>query len=38
VADPAALAWTESTGAAIGGLWSWWSPGRLDDRCWVRAW
>jgi Icc protein len=38
VADPAALAWTESTGEAIGGLWSRWSPGRLDDRCWVRTW
>jgi Icc protein len=38
VADPVAVAWTESTGGALGGLWSWWSPGRLDDRCWTRTW
>jgi Icc protein len=38
VADPTALAWTEATGEALGGLWSWWSPGRLGDRCWVRTW
>jgi Icc protein len=38
VADPVALAWTESTGGALGGLWSRWSPGRLDDRCWTRTW
>lgn len=38
VADPAAMAWTESTRVAAGGLWSRWSPGRLADRCWTLSW
>ncbi len=38
VADPAAIAWTEVTGRAVGGVWQRWSPGTLDDRCWVQAW
>ncbi len=33
-----ALAWTERTGSAVGGLWSRWSPGSLDDRCFTVCW
>ena len=30
-----AVAWTEMTARAMGGLWGLWSPGRLEDRCWT---
>jgi len=33
IASPAATSWTESTRAALGGIWPRWSQGRLDDRC-----
>lgn len=33
-----AIAWTQMTARAIGGLWRWWSPGRLEDRCWTLTW
>jgi hypothetical protein len=36
--DPDAIAWTEMTRLALGGLWGWWSPGRLADRCWTLEW
>lgn len=36
--DPATVAWTERTRLALGGVWGWWSPGRLADRCWTREW
>jgi 3',5'-cyclic AMP phosphodiesterase CpdA len=38
VAEPSAIAWTEITRRAIGGIWGWWSPGRLSDRCWTLEW
>jgi 3',5'-cyclic AMP phosphodiesterase CpdA len=38
VAEPSAIAWTETTRRAIGGVWGWWSPGRLRDRCWTLEW
>jgi hypothetical protein len=38
VADEAAIAWTETTRRAMGGVWGWWSPGRLGDRCWTLEW
>jgi 3',5'-cyclic AMP phosphodiesterase CpdA len=38
VAAPAAIAWTETTRRAMGGIWGWWSPGRLSDRCWTLEW
>jgi 3',5'-cyclic AMP phosphodiesterase CpdA len=38
VAAPAAIAWTEITRRALGGIWGWWSPGRLADRCWTLEW
>jgi hypothetical protein len=38
VAEPSAIAWTETTRRALGGIWGWWSPGRLSDRCWTLDW
>ncbi len=38
VAEPAAIAWTELTRRALGGIWGLWSPGRLSDRCWTLEW
>jgi len=32
------IGWTDATAAALGGLWGWWSPGRLSDRCWSAPW
>jgi predicted phosphodiesterase len=36
--DPNTIAWTEMTRLALGGVWGWWSPGRLPDRCWTLEW
>jgi 3',5'-cyclic AMP phosphodiesterase CpdA len=38
VAEPSAIAWTETTRRALGGVWGWWSPGLLSDRCWTLEW
>ncbi|MFN3218940.1 MAG: metallophosphoesterase family protein [Acidimicrobiales bacterium] len=38
IAAPAALEWTERTGRALGGWWSHWSPGRIEDRCFTVTW
>lgn len=38
VERPDAIAWTQMTGRALGGIWGWWSPGRLSDRCWTLEW
>ncbi len=38
IARPDAIVWTEMTKRAVFGLWGWWSPGRLGDRCWVLEW
>jgi 3',5'-cyclic-AMP phosphodiesterase len=38
IAAPDVMAWTESTGRALGGVWGRWSPGRLDDRCFSHRW
>jgi 3',5'-cyclic AMP phosphodiesterase CpdA len=38
VERPDAIAWTQMTARAIGGVWRWWSPGRMDDRCWTINW
>ena len=35
---PLVLPWTEMTRRALGGVWGWWSPGTLADRCWTREW
>ncbi len=38
VAAPAAMAWTESTGAALGGLWAPWAAGIRSQRCFTHRW
>ncbi len=38
IAAPDAIAWTEGTARAVGGLWGHWSPGRRDDRCFSHRW
>ncbi|MBV9662251.1 MAG: metallophosphoesterase family protein [Acidimicrobiales bacterium] len=38
IAAPDVIAWTEMTARALGGLWGWWSPGSLADRCWSYTW
>jgi len=35
---PSVIAWTESTRWAVGGVWGWWSPGTLADRCFTIEW
>lgn len=34
VERPDAIAWTQMTSRAIGGVWRRWSPGHMSDRCW----
>ena len=38
IARPDAIAWTEMTRRAMGGVWGWWSPGTMSDRCWDLQW
>lgn len=38
VERPEAIAWTQMTGRALGGLWRSWSPGTMRDRCWSIEW
>ncbi|MGH9187436.1 MAG: metallophosphoesterase [Acidimicrobiales bacterium] len=38
VAEPSAIAWTQHTRRAVGGIWGWWAPGRLEDRCFSVTW
>ncbi len=38
VEEPSSVAWTERTRGALGGVWGWWSPGRIADRCWTLEW
>lgn len=33
-----AIAWTQMTARAVGGIWRWWSPGSMEDRCWSIDW
>ncbi|MEA3215473.1 MAG: 3,5-cyclic-AMP phosphodiesterase [Acidimicrobiia bacterium] len=35
---PSAMAWTEYTRRAAGGIWGWYAPGRLRDRCFTHRW
>lgn len=37
-ADPEAIDWTERVGTTLQGVWAWWAPGRLDDRCFTHPW
>ena len=38
VTDPAALAWSASTAQSFLRVWGWYSPGRIEDRCYTVAW
>ena len=38
VAEPEAIAWTESTRGCFLGLWGRWAPGTLDQRCFSLTW
>ena len=38
VEEPSCLAWTDRTRRAFGGVWRWWSPGTLADRCFTIPW
>lgn len=38
VMDPAALGWIEYSRLALGGLWQFYAPGRLADRCFTHSW
>lgn len=38
VAEPSAIAWTDRTRKAVGGIWSMWAPGYLDQRCFTHQW
>ncbi len=38
IARPDVLRWTERSASAALGLWSRWSPGTLDDRCFAHTW
>ena len=38
VAEPSAMAWTEHSARAMGGIYRYWTPGRLDDRCFSLNW
>ena len=35
---PDAMGWTEYSRRAVGGLWRWYAPGRLADRCFSHRW
>jgi 3',5'-cyclic-AMP phosphodiesterase len=38
VTDPEAMAWTDSTARALGGLWGPWAAGRTANRCFTHPW
>ncbi len=38
VIQPDCIGWTEYTRRAGLGLWGWWSPGRLEQRCFTHPW
>ncbi len=38
IAEPSVMAWHEYSRNAVGGLWNFWAPGDLDDRCISHAW
>ena len=38
IADPEALMWNERTRQAALGIWGWWAPGTLADRCFSHVW
>lgn len=38
ITAPDCVAWTDRTRTSMRGIWGWWSPGRLSDRCFSHAW
>ncbi len=38
IADPEALMWNERTRQSALGIWGWWAPGTLADRCFTHSW
>lgn len=38
ISEPSCIRWTDHTRRAAAGVWSWWAPGRLDDRCFTVRW
>ena len=38
VSRPDCIGWTDYTRRAVNGAWGVWSPGQLDDRCFVHRW
>lgn len=38
IGEPSAMVWTEYSQQAVLGLWSKWSPGRMEDRCLSHVW
>ncbi len=38
IADAEALMWNERTRQAALGVWGWWAPGTLADRCFSHSW
>jgi hypothetical protein len=38
IVAPEAITWSEYSRGALNGLWAYWSPGRLDDRCVAMTW
>lgn len=38
IKDPDAIAWTEFSRRAVGGLWAMWSPGLIEQRCVSNRW
>jgi 3',5'-cyclic-AMP phosphodiesterase len=38
IAAPEAIGWTEGTYWALRGVWGWWAPGAMSDRCFTHVW
>jgi hypothetical protein len=38
ITDPECITWTDRTRTSMGGIWGWWSSGRLSDRCFSHSW
>ena len=38
ITEPSCIRWTDHTRRAALGVWGWWAPGSLDDRCFTLAW
>ena len=38
IAEPSVIAWTERSADTVGGVWGWWAPGTLRQRCFTHPW